>query len=265
MKPEFYIYLSMLIFAVIEYWKPRKMYGFFTRHKMEDGVWYVLNEIVYNALIGVFTYKAGQWFELQFTTLNLSIDLKNLEIWIQFAIFFLVMDFISFLYHYLSHRGGFLWETHKIHHSITELSFISAFRHSWTSNIIQHSFFAFMSGWMHVDETVRLWANIVFALICMFQHVNVHIQLPKILEYFFITPKNHFWHHSLHRHKSFGQNFGLIFAGWDHMFGTYYNPNHYNSEIGLDQNPNYTSFLNKMLHPMDTILINQFKKIFNKS
>lgn len=247
---------------IVELWKPRFQYAVLSRSRLEDSVWYVLNEVVYTALIGWLSYHAAIWSEGWFRGIQLSVDLTGLNLLVQYIIFFIFLDAVSFSFHYLAHRIDFLWETHKIHHAITELSFLSAFRHSWSQKVLEYGFFAIISGWMDFSNEVRMWGNMTFVTVCMLQHLNVSFRFPKIIETIIITPKNHFWHHTKYKHKPWGQNFGLIFAHWDHLCGTYYNPDHFNDEIGTREEVVYTSFFNKVFRPFDNYVKSAVKKFF---
>jgi len=51
--------------------------------------------------------------------------------WVQFPVLVLVMDFSRYLIHNLLHRVPWLWEFHKVHHSIEELDWIGNWRFHW--------------------------------------------------------------------------------------------------------------------------------------
>lgn len=241
----------MIIFALLEYKFGNKKYSLFSNDRKEDSLWFLLNEFLYPFLLGGISFNLGLWFEKHLRMNHLAWDISEKTAWVQFVFFMLLMDCISFIFHYAIHKYNFLWDFHKVHHTTTELTFLSSFRSSWSNNVLQGLFYGVTTSWLAVNENVRMWGNIIFILICMFQHINVKIIFPKILEHIFVTPKNHFWHHSKIKHFPFGQNFGLILTVWDHAFKTYYNPDHFNTEIGLSENYKYSSFFSKLIYPID--------------
>ncbi len=261
---QLYILSAMGVFFLFELWKPRVPAKLVSLHRLEDAAWYVLNEVVLIAVSGWIGYRLGLYMEKVFTGIELSADLTGFSIPAQALIFLFLFDLLSFGFHTLAHYSSFLWETHRIHHTTTELTFLSAFRHSWAEILIQHSFFALAFGWMNFSDEVRMWGNLGFVLLCMIQHLNVPVIFPDWIELIVITPKNHFWHHAKFRKKSYGQNFGLFFTFWDHLLGSYHNPEHFSAEVGLLEAANYTSFFNRMFHPFDTKLRIFFSRVLRK-
>jgi ribose 5-phosphate isomerase RpiB len=59
-------------------------------------------------------------------------------------------------------------------------------------------------------------------------HSNIKMRLG-FLNYIFNTPELHRWHHSNVITEG-NRNYGLLFAVWDHVFGTYFKPNRRPSE-----------------------------------
>ncbi|MEN8929385.1 MAG: sterol desaturase family protein, partial [Flavobacteriales bacterium] len=62
-------------------------------------------------------------------------DASQLPYWAQIAIFFLAMDFIQWLVHRTLHRFEFLWQFHKVHHSVEEMGFAAHLRYHWMENV----------------------------------------------------------------------------------------------------------------------------------
>ena len=54
----------------------------------------------------------------------------------QFIAFFLLKDFLEWCIHNLLHRVPWLWEFHKLHHTIEELDWIGNFRFHWMEVVI---------------------------------------------------------------------------------------------------------------------------------
>ena len=49
---------------------------------------------------------------------------------------FVVRDFIQWNVHRLLHRVPFLWEFHKVHHSVQEMGFAAHLRYHWMENFV---------------------------------------------------------------------------------------------------------------------------------
>ena len=64
------------------------------------------------------------------------IDLSSMPAWAQLLIFFLATDFIQWFVHVLLHRFNFLWQFHKVHHSVEEMGFAAHLRFHWMETIV---------------------------------------------------------------------------------------------------------------------------------
>jgi sterol desaturase/sphingolipid hydroxylase (fatty acid hydroxylase superfamily) len=260
----------IIFFGLIEHFFAQKKHAFFSKERNEDVAWLFLNELFYPFLMGGISFKLGLFLEGYLKRLGLVWDLSQYAVWIQFLIFIIFIDFVSFIFHYAIHKYKTLWSFHKLHHTSTELTFTSAFRSSWSNNIIQGIFYGVATSFLAINENVRMISAIITTFVCVAQHVSLKLIFPSLIENIIVTPKNHFWHHSKEKHFSFGQNFGLILTIWDHLFRTYYNPPHFNTEIGLSEKFQYTSHFSKLIYPFDLwikrlfLLIVSVKKSFRK-
>ena len=62
--------------------------------------------------------------------------LAGAPLWLQFGAFFLPKDFIEWNIHRLLHNVPWLWEFHKLHHSIERLDGIGNFRFYWAEIVV---------------------------------------------------------------------------------------------------------------------------------
>ncbi|UTJ07221.1 sterol desaturase family protein [Arcobacter roscoffensis] len=144
---------------------------------------------------------------------------------------FLVSDFTRYWTHRFLHTIPFLWEFHKIHHSAKVLTPITFYRVHPVENLLfglRYSLsiglvtgvFIYFFGAM-IDIYAILGVNVLvfaFSLIgSNLRHSHVAFSYPKLLERFFISPKQHQVHHSK---KYFNKNYGGYLAIWDWVFGT---------------------------------------------
>lgn len=154
------------------------------------------------------------------------IDISHYPQWSQLIIFFVATDFIQWLTHVLLHRFNFLWEFHKVHHSVVEMGFAAHLRYHWMENVFYTpmKYIAVMLiGGFTPDQ-----AYIVFYLaiaIGHLNHANVRFSYGP-LNYIFNNPKMHIWHHAmaLPPDRSHGVNFGISLSIWDYIFRTNYIP-----------------------------------------
>ena len=143
--------------------------------------------------------------------------------WLQFAVFLVAKDFIEYGIHLLLHRVPWLWEFHKLHHSIRELDWIGNMRFHWMEIVVYKGLTYLPLVLLGVEGRVILWVAVVGTLIGHINHSNLNFgwgPLTKIVN----SPRFHVWHHDVVLHGKGGQNFGILFSLWDWLFGTAYRP-----------------------------------------
>ena len=71
---------------------------------------------------------ALHFYLYQFKLFNIS---EILPIWVLWILTFVMIDFVFYFYHRISHRVNFLWAIHMSHHSSEEMNFAVSFRQAW--------------------------------------------------------------------------------------------------------------------------------------
>jgi len=62
--------------------------------------------------------------------------MNALPFWAILLIGMVVRDFVQWWIHRLLHRFDFLWEFHKVHHSVEEMGFAAQLRYHWMENVV---------------------------------------------------------------------------------------------------------------------------------
>jgi sterol desaturase/sphingolipid hydroxylase (fatty acid hydroxylase superfamily) len=142
-------------------------------------------------------------------------------------------DCANFCTHYLDHKFKFLWEFHKVHHAATFLIPITNRRVHPVQGLFDDTVLLVAVGlWLGmityfvglpIKDNVMLGMDAYFfANLLSFYHLR-HSHIPLSygwLENIFLSPAQHHLHHSyVERH--WDRNFGLLFACWDKMAGTF--------------------------------------------
>lgn len=143
-------------------------------------------------------------------------------IW-QFVIFIIAKDFLEWCVHILLHRVGFLWNFHKLHHSIVQMDWIGNFRFHWMEIIVYRSLTWFPLVLLGVDSRVIIPMAALTTLIGNLNHSNIRISWGPLV-YVVNSSRMHIWHHDKICHYKFGQNFAIVFSVWDWIFKTAYYP-----------------------------------------
>jgi sterol desaturase/sphingolipid hydroxylase (fatty acid hydroxylase superfamily) len=98
---------------------------------------FLFSLIIYNAASDVVVHlfndgiKSISGFDLQ-----KSNPLNNMPIWSVFLVGFIVRDFVQWWTHRLLHRFEWLWQFHKVHHSVEEMGFAAHLRYHWMETIV---------------------------------------------------------------------------------------------------------------------------------
>ncbi len=150
---------------------------------------------------------------------------------VQFVAFFLLKDLLEWCIHNLLHRVPWLWEFHKVHHSIEELDWIGNFRFHWMEIVVYQGLTYLPLMILGARDSVVLAIAVVSTLIGDLNHSNLDITWGP-LRYLVNSPRMHVWHHDREwpASRPYGVNFGIVLSVWDWLFGTAYWP-------GRDESP----------------------------
>ncbi|MCF6174767.1 MAG: sterol desaturase family protein [Victivallaceae bacterium] len=149
--------------------------------------------------------------------------ISDLSLPVQFVIFFIAKDLLEWLVHNLLHRVNFLWNIHKLHHSIMTMDWIGNFRFHYLEIIVYRSLTWLPLIILGVDQRVILPMAIITTLIGNLNHSNIRISWGPLV-YIINSSRMHIWHHDKICHKKYGQNFAIVFSLWDWLFGTAWYP-----------------------------------------
>jgi sterol desaturase/sphingolipid hydroxylase (fatty acid hydroxylase superfamily) len=222
----FWLIVVSALCLILERLRPwRRKQKLLRRQFAQDLFWLVFNGQYAGLLVAhvaafVFIW-AMPWVD-QLKSLNL---LAAQSLWLQFLAFFLLRDFLEWGVHNLLHRIPWLWEFHKLHHSIEEMDWIGNFRFHWAEIVIYQGFTYLPLVMLGVNGGVILAIAVVVTLIGHLNHSNLNISWGP-LRYMINSPRMHVWHHDYdwpadHPH---GVNFGIALSLWDWIFGTAYWP-----------------------------------------
>ena len=188
----------------------------------QDLVWLVLNgHYVGIAISAVSVYLAGLVWPDFFATMEGVRLLGAAPIAVQILVFFVVKDFVEWGVHNLLHRNRFLWEFHKLHHSIEDMDWIGNLRFHWMEIVVYHTLTYLPLVVLGVEGRVILWIAIFGTVIGHLNHSNLNLTWGP-LRYVLNSPRMHIWHHDHDppaEHPQ-GVNFGISLSVWDWVFGT---------------------------------------------
>lgn len=250
------IFISLAVYAleIIFPWRkdqPRIRKDFWLDFFYMFFNFFLFSLIVYNALSNVFVTLFNNGLSSIGITNLVAINLETLPDWFKLIILFVVMDFIQWCVHILLHRVPFLWEFHKVHHSVEEMGFAAHLRYHWMETIIYKSILYIpiaMIGF-GLDDYFIVHATAI--AIGHLNHANLYLPLGP-LKYIFNNPQMHIWHHAYEIPQGkYGINYGLSLSIWDYLFKTDHIPHDgKNIKLGFKEVEKYPGgFFGQMLAP----------------
>jgi sterol desaturase/sphingolipid hydroxylase (fatty acid hydroxylase superfamily) len=197
---------------------------------------FLFSLIIYNSLSNLFVAAFSDFLAL-FGVKNLvAIEVNSWPIWGQFLLMFVLADFMQWNIHRLLHRSQWLWEFHKVHHSVEEMGFSAHLRYHWVETIVYKSIQYIplaMIGFGLADFFVL---HIFTIAIGHLNHANINLTYGPF-KYLLNNPVMHTWHHAKTLPQGVnGVNYGITLSVWDYLFGTAYIPNSGKNEpLGFDK------------------------------
>ncbi|GAB2775838.1 sterol desaturase family protein [Salinimicrobium soli] len=182
---------------------------------------FLFSLIGYNALSNVGVELFSDFLAMFGMNNIVAIEVSHFPVWVQLLIMFVVADFIQWNVHRQLHKRSWLWEFHKVHHSVKEMGFAAQFRFHFMETIIYKSIQYIPLAMIGFGIEEFFVVHMLSVLIGHINHANVGWSYGK-LGYIFNNPKMHIWHHSraLPEEFPYGMNFGISLSLWDYLFGT---------------------------------------------
>tara|TARA_B100000678_G_scaffold142589_1_gene118950 strand:+ start:352 stop:1134 length:783 start_codon:yes stop_codon:yes gene_type:complete len=215
---------------------------------------FLFSLVVYNALSNVAVNAFNDFLHWAFGIENLvAIEVNSWPVWAQLLTLFIIADFIQWNVHRMLHRVPWLWEFHKVHHSVKEMGFAAHLRFHWMETIVYKSvqYIPLAMIGFGIDDFILV--HIFTILIGHLNHANLNWSYGP-LRYIFNNPKMHIWHHSkaLPASHPYGINFGLSLSVWDYLFGTAHIPHEGRDiELGFEGDHNFPKgFLRQVTYPL---------------
>ena len=246
-----------LFFFILEITRPwRKDQPKFRKDFWLDGFYMFFNFFLFSLIV----YHAASelmvnWFHrlLGFVGVTnlVALEVGGWPVWAQLLTLFIVRDFIHWNVHRLLHRVPWLWEFHKVHHSVEQMGFAAHLRYHWMENVVYRVLEYIPLALIGFGISDFIIVHVFTTIVGHFNHSNLQLPLGP-LKYIFNNPQMHIWHHARHLPKGhrYGMNYGLSLSIWDYLFHTAYIP-HQGRDIPLgfhDMKEFPTSFWGQMLH-----------------
>jgi len=179
----------------------------------------------FNGLIGILFVGIYVGVKAGYEALNLPQVPKEFWDGVPTPLVWLSLLFVYDMSIYWIHRwmhNGWLWPMHAVHHSDTELHFLSWSRGHALEQIVIASFVFIGSAWLGLSIAEVFALAFVKSIHQYYVHSNIdwdHGPFKLLLA----SPQYHRWHHA-DVVEAYDKNFASIFPFIDKVFGTYYYP-----------------------------------------
>ena len=139
------------------------------------------------------------------------------------------------------------------------MDWMVSFRFSWVEPVVYKSVTYLPIMWFgFVPEALFVHA-VVGTFIGHLNHANLSWDYG-VVGYVLNNPKMHLYHHA-HDAPAAGQNFGIIFSLWDHVFGTAHTPIEPCPKIGFPGDEDVPQdFFGQVLWPLQQLLPERIPK-----
>lgn len=227
----YWLILVSLFFFLLEALKPWRT----NQSKFRKDFWldffymffnfFLFSLIIYNAASDVIVNLFNDFLGLFGITNLVAIEIDKWPSWAYYITLFLAADFIQWNVHRLLHRVPFLWEFHKVHHSVEQMGFAAHLRFHWMETIVYKTIQYIPLAMLGFGIKDFFIVHIITLTVGHFNHSNFKLRLGP-LKYILNNPQMHIWHHAkkIPGGQKYGVNYGLTLSLWDYLFGTAFIP-----------------------------------------
>lgn len=145
----------------------------------------------------------------------------ELPLWLETTLALILLDYTLYLWHVLTHRVGWLWRFHLVHHVDLDLDASTALRFHFAEMALSVPWRAAQVVLVGVSpRSLSLWQTLLLLSI-LFHHSNVRLPLAfeRRLNRILVTPRMHGIHHSTLREER-DSNWSSGLTVWDWLHGT---------------------------------------------
>lgn len=160
----------------------------------------------------------------------------------------LVYEFVLYWAHRLGHEWPLFWRFHALHHSAERLWVVNTGRFHFVESDLKVFGLFLAMGLLGMPLKTMYWFSAITSYVGLLTHCNVEMN-NFYLSWFFNTPNLHRWHHSPRLNEG-NKNYGENLMVWDHLFGTFFNPQRRPGiDIGLSEGQMPADFVSQLIWP----------------
>jgi len=261
------IALSLIVWLLEVQFPWRKEQAIFRQDFWLDGFYmffnfFLFSLIGFNAISNVGVDFFNRFIGLFGISNAVAFQIHQWPVWTQYLLMFVLADFIQWNIHRLLHKNKYLWQFHKVHHSVQQMGFAAHLRFHWMESVVYKTLQYIPLAMIGFGIQDFFIIHIIAVAIGHLNHANIKLTYGP-LKYVLNNPVMHLWHHAHYLpENSYGVNFGLSLSIWDYLFKTAYIPNENANEPlgfdGIDKFPK--TFIKQELYPITKNTIEEHRK-----
>ena len=137
-----------------------------------------------------------------------------------FVLYALILDFGEYWRHRLSHRFGWWWALHSLHHAQRQMTFWSDDRNHVLDEVIGFFWFTAIALLIGVPPAQFPLMVLGLRLLESLSHANARVSFGRVGDRLLISPRFHRAHHGVLAAGQRSCNYGAVFPYWDMLLGT---------------------------------------------
>ena len=139
---------------------------------------------------------------------------------LSFAVYAVILDAADYARHRLSHRFGWWWALHSVHHAQRQMTFWSDDRNHVLDDLIAFLWFGVIALLIGVPPLQFPLLVLMLRLIESLAHANARVSFGRFGGWLLISPRFHRAHHGVMAFGPRSCNYGAVLPWWDMLLGT---------------------------------------------
>ena len=137
-----------------------------------------------------------------------------------FVLYAIILDCADYWRHRLSHRFGWWWALHSLHHAQRQMTFWSDDRNHVLDDLIGALWFGVIALAIGVPPLQFPLLVLLLRFLESLSHANARVSFGWLGERLLISPRFHRAHHGVMAAGERSCNYGAVLPWWDMLFGT---------------------------------------------
>ena len=137
-----------------------------------------------------------------------------------FICYAIILDFAEYWRHRVSHRIGWWWALHSLHHAQRQMTFWSDDRNHLLDDLIAALWFGAIALLIGISPLQFPLLVLLLRLLESLSHANARVDFGPVLGRLLIAPRFHRAHHGIRAAGQRSCNYGAVLPWWDMLFGT---------------------------------------------